>query len=218
MDSKVFVQELQASNEQLLAELGDLRALAHARPEPRDGLVTLLRVALANEISVAELAARWMPSVPDWEIKIALAQQAGDEARHFQLLEKRLHQLGISLADFSPPAENQLFAYLNSLETPVEKIAAGQFTLEALAYKVNDAFLRYCELVGDPETAQLYRNFIQPDELHHYQLGRRLLEKYAKTAEAQRRARDAATLTLVLARELRGTAARKLGTSCFPGC
>ena len=218
MDSKVFVQELEASNQQLLAQMGDLRALAEAQPQPQGGLVALLRIALANEISVAELAARWMPSVPDWEIKIALAQQAGDEARHFQLLEQRLTQLGISLADFAPPAENKLFAFLNSLETPVEKIAAGQFTLESLAYWVNDAFLQYCELVGDKETAQLYRHFIQPDELHHHQLGARLLEKYATTDEAQRRARDAATKTLTLARELRAAAAEKLGTACFPGC
>lgn len=218
MDSKVFVQELAASNQELLAELGEVRALADAQPQPQGGLVTLLRIALANEISVAELAARWMPSVPYWEIKIALAQQAGDEARHFQLLEKRLSQLGISLSDFTPPAENRLFAFLNSLETPEEKIAAGQFTLEALAYRVNDAFLKYCELMGDQETAQLYRTYIQPDELHHHQLGARLLEKYATTDEAQRRAREAATKTLALAGELRTAAAAKLGTTCFPGC
>ncbi|MBI2956453.1 MAG: ferritin-like domain-containing protein [Acidobacteria bacterium] len=218
MDSKAFVEELAAANQALLDELGDVRALADSHPQPRDGLATLLRVALANEISVAELAARWMPTVADWDIKIALAQQAGDEARHFILLEKRLATLGISLADFAPPAENKLFAYLNSLETPVEKIAAGQFTLEALAYKVNDAFLRYCELVGDKETAQLYRNFIQPDELFHHQLGRRLLEKHARSDDDQRRARQAVTKTLAVARELRAAAAQKLGTACFPGC
>ena len=218
MDSRVFVQELEAANQQLLAQIGDVGALAEAQPQPQGGLVALLRIALANEISVAELAAAWMPSVPDWEIKIALAQQAGDEARHFQLVEKRLTQLGISLTDFAPPRENQLFAFLKSLETPVEKIAAGQFTLESLAYKVNNTFLEYCLLVGDQETAQLYRNFIQPDELHHHQMGRRLLEKYATTDDTQRRAREAATKTLTLARELRAAAAQKLGTSCFPGC
>lgn len=36
-----------------------------------------------------ELAAAGMPSVADGEIKIALAQQAGDEARPFRLLEQR---------------------------------------------------------------------------------------------------------------------------------
>lgn len=218
MSAEAFVRELEASNQKLLAELGELSALTGTPAEPRGGVEPLLRIALANEISVAELAAMWMPTVPDWDIKIALAQQAGDEARHFQLVEGRLQKLGISLADFTPPAENPLFAYLKSLTTPVEKIAAGQFTLEAIAYQVNESFLRYCELVGDHETAELYRRTIQPDELHHQQLGRRLLEKYATTRDAQQRAREAATRTLELATRLRRAAAEKMGLGCFPGC
>jgi uncharacterized ferritin-like protein (DUF455 family) len=212
---------LKASNQKRLDELGDLSALACPdQPQGgwRNGIVPLLRIALANEISVAELAAMWMPTVTGWDVKIALAQQAGDEARHFQLVESRLEKLGVSLADFTPPGENRLFAYLKSLSTPVEKIAAGQFTLESIAYQVNDAFLRRCELAGDQETAALYRHNIQPDELYHHELGRRLLEKYATTSEAQRRAREAAGRTLEIAAELRAAAAEKIGTGCFPGC
>ncbi len=218
MSAETFVKELEASNQQWLAKLGELSALAGAPAERPGGIVPLLRIALANEISVAELAAMWMPTVTDWDVKIALAQQAGDEARHFQLVEGRLKRLGISLADFTLPGENHLFAYLKSLSTPVEKIAAGQFTLESVAYLVNDSFLRYCEFIGDKETAQIYRHSIQPDELYHHQLGRCLLEKYATTPEAQVRAREAATKTLEIAAELRAAAAQKLGTGCFPGC
>ena len=218
MSSEAFVRELEDSNRKMLGKLGELSALAGKGPGRPAGIVPLLRTALANEISVAELAAMWMPTVSDWEIKIALAQQAGDEARHFQLVESRLGKMGISLADFTPPAENRLFAYLKSLSTPVEKIAAGQFTLESIAYQVNDSFLRYCESVGDQETAAIYRNNIQPDELYHHQLGLRLLQKYAVAPEAQARAREAAAKTLAISSELRATAAQKLGTGCFPGC
>jgi hypothetical protein len=126
--------------------------------------------------------------------------------------------MGLSLRDFEPPPVNPLFEFLRSLQMPVEKIAAGQFTLESLAYKVNDNFLRHCELVGDQETAELYRRHIQPDELYHHQLGRRLLEKYATTVEAQEHARQAAIKTLEIALQLRASAAQKLGTACFPGC
>lgn len=218
MSAEAFVRELEASNQKLLAKLGELSALAGASAPSPAGIVPLLRIALANEISVAELAAMWTPTVADWDIKIALAQQAGDEARHFELVERRLKKLGIALDDFTPPEENRLFAYLKSLSTPVEKIAAGQFTLESIAYQVNDSFLRYCELVGDKETAEIYRRQIQPDELHHHWLGARLLEKYATTAEAQLRARNAAAKTLEIAATLRAAAAEKLGTGCFPGC
>lgn len=217
MDGKTFVEELSGTNEKILAEMGSPETPVEAKPGAA-GLETLLRVALANEISVAELAAFWIPSVSDWEIKIALAKQAGDEAGHFQLVEDRLKELGLSLIDFQPPPVNPLFEFLRGLRNPVERIAAGMFTLESIAYRVNDGFLRYCERAGDLETAKIYRERIQPDELRHHQLGGRLLRKYAATEESQRRARAAAARTLEIARQLRLAAKRKMGVSCLPGC
>lgn len=216
MNSQAFVAELSASNEKLLSELGDAKSMVGQGSA--NGLPALLKIALANEISVAELASMWMGTVSDWEFKIALAAQAGDEAQHFRLVEKRLQELGISMDDFTPPPVNPLFEYLRGLKTPVEKIAAGQFTLESIAYRVNENFLKHCELLGDTQTADIYRKYIQPDELHHHELGRALLEKHAKTDEDQRLARTAATKTLEIARDLRAMAAKKVGTSCFPGC
>ncbi len=218
MTPEAFVRELDASNQKLLAELREITSFPAGGDQSHKEVGALLRIALANEISVSELAAVWMPTVTEWDIKIALAQQAGDEARHFQLVADRLGKIGISLADYSPPPENKLFAYLKSLSTPVEKIAAGQFTLESIAYQVNDSFLRYCESIGDYETATLYRCQIQPDELHHHDLGRRLLVKYAATSEAQQRAREAANKTLESAIELRAAVGQTMGTGCFPGC
>lgn len=43
----------------------------------------MLQVALVNEISVSEVAAAWMPTTPEIDVKLALARQAGDEAGHF---------------------------------------------------------------------------------------------------------------------------------------
>jgi len=217
MNSRGFVQELEAWSEERLAELGEITTLV-GEAEPPVDLVRLLRVALANEISVSELAALWVPSTAQWDIKIALAQQAGDEARHFNLVEGRLSQLGVSLADFVMPEENELFAYLKSLKTPLERVAAGPFMLELIAYKVNDSFIHYCQEFGDSATVSLYTNFIQPDELHHHHVGRMLLERYALTPEAQRLAKEAAAKTFEMTADLRRRAAQKLGTSSFPGC
>ncbi len=222
MEPEAFIKELSSSNDILLAEIGAAKTFdsggGEAGPDQKNGLTKLLWIALANEISVAELASMWMTTVSDWEFKVALAAQAGDEARHFRLVEKRLGELGMSINDFTVPAVNPLFEYLRGLKTPVEKIAAGQFTLESIAYRVNENFLRHCEILGDSQTAEIYRKYIQPDELHHYEMGRQLLEKYAKTEEDQKAARIAATRTLQIARDLRATAAKKIGTSCFPGC
>lgn len=217
MDSKALVQELEAFNQTQLAKLGDITMLT-GEAAPQADVVQLLRIALANEISVSELAAVWMPTTPEWDIKVALAQQAGDEAKHFKLVESRLNARGVTLTNFAMPPENELFTYLKSLCTPVEKVAAGQFTLESIAYKVNENFMRYCRQLGDEETARLYEHVIQPEELQHHQMGKRLLEKYATTDEAQRLAKEAVAKTLEIAASVRQRVAEKLGTHCFPGC
>jgi hypothetical protein len=216
MDSKTFVKELEAANQATLAELrgsGALTAEGALIPLP-----SLLQVALANEISVSDLAAAWMPSTHETDVKITLAQQVGDEADHFRLVEGRLNALGVSTAGFISPAVNPLFAYLRSLETTVERIAAGPFTLESIAYQVNEQFMKYCEVHSEQETVLLYQKRIQPDEMHHHRLGAALLEKYAVTPELQQRAREAAAKTLQMARQMRLLTAQKLGTACFPGC
>jgi hypothetical protein len=222
MDSKTFVKELEATNQAALAEIGQTSLSAGepaaASAEAVTKVPRLLQIALANEISVSELAAAWMPSTPEADVKITLAQQVGDEADHFRLVEGRLNALGVSTAEFIPPALNPLFAYLRSLETTVERIAAGPFTLESIAFQVNDQFMKFCEALGERETVLLYQSRIQPDEMHHHRLGASLLEKYAITPEAQQRARQAAAKTLELARQMRLLTAQKLGTACFPGC
>src|SRR4029077_16602248 len=150
--------------------------------------VKLLQIALANEISVSELAAAWRPSPPELDIKIALAPQAGDEARHFQLVEERLTNLGFDIGTFAPPGPNPLFGYLKSLTTSVERVAAGLFTLESIAFNVNENFMRLCAERGDQETVRIYREFIQPDEQAHQRLGADLLRAHATTPELQAKA------------------------------
>lgn len=222
MDNKTFVKELEAVNQSVLKEFAGIDSggsdATAGTAEGAHNLPRLLQIALANEISVSELAAAWMPTTPETDVKITFAQQVGDEADHFRLVEGRLHALGVSTAAFLPPALNPLFTYLRSLETTVERIAAGPFTLESVAFQVNEQFMRFCEQAGETETVWLYQKRIQPDELHHHELGKKLLEKYALTPEDQQRARHAAARTLEMARQVRVLTTQKLGTACFPGC
>ncbi|MGE0547397.1 MAG: ferritin-like domain-containing protein [Kofleriaceae bacterium] len=196
--------------------------LAAGRTSLSDGATgeakSLLQVALANEINVSELAAAWMPSTEELDVKLAFARQAGDEANHFQLVADRLAAFGFDIASFRPPGDNPLFDYLKRLTTTVERIAAGLFTLESIAHGVNENFIAFCERAGDAETVRIYREYIQPDELAHQQLGQRLLGKYAVTDEHKRAAQATVAKVLELAHATRTHASTKLGTACFPGC
>jgi uncharacterized ferritin-like protein (DUF455 family) len=177
----------------------------------------LLQIALANEINVSELAATWMPSTRELDVKIAFARQAGDEANHFQLVADRLTALGFDVAGFAQ-TDNPMFQYLRGLTTTVERVAAGLFTLESIAYGVNENFMAFCDARGDTETVRIYREYIQPDERAHQQLGHRLLASHATTPELQQRVRDTVGKLLEIAGATRATAAARLGTAAFPGC
>ena len=127
----------------------------------------LLQVALSNEINVSELASLWMPTTPEVDVKIAFARQAGDEANHFNLVAHRLSALGFDAATFTPPPANPMFVYLRGLTATVERVTAGLYVLETIAYGVNENFIALCEARGDAETVRIYREYIQPDERAH---------------------------------------------------
>jgi hypothetical protein len=210
-----FVAELDQENARALARIGE----AAAREPGEDVTVAkLLVLALKNEMEATECAAGWIASTPEVDVKLALARQAGDEAKHFGLIQKRLDELGVNTSGFDPAPRSPLLQYLGSLETTVERVAAGQFTRESLALVRNEEFIRFCKSRGDASTAALYEDVIQPDERHHHELGRRLLGRLATTDVARDAARRAARRTLELAEELQEIARMKLGFSRAPGC
>jgi len=216
--AEAFVAALDAENRALLDELG--RKSAAGQAGEALSVAALLKLALRNEYEAADLAAAWMADTRELDAKLALARQCGDEAKHYRWIEERLRALGVDLGGFDPaaPGPSPLLVHLRGLTTTVERAAAGQFTREAIAVVRNDVFAAFCEERGDPETAALYRDRIQPDERHHHELGRRLLCTYAVTPEAQARARDAARATLRIAEEVQELARLKAGVCRAPGC
>ena len=220
MSAEDFVSALDAENHVLLSRLAPDDTL---KPEVQGELnvVNLLKVALKNEVEATEIAARWLCATDDVDVKMAFARQAGDEAKHYRMIRDRLRALGVPTAAYANPlgkGYGPLFNYLDSLKTTVERVAAGQFTREAIAVVKNRQFIEFCERAGDRETAALYRDVIEPDERYHHDLGRRLLLRLATTAEAQDAARRTARKTLELAEELQVKALATAGIHHAPGC
>jgi hypothetical protein len=218
MEVAQFLEELDVSVKTALAQLGE--ASASGEPGPEIGVVQLLGAALRKELEASEEAALWMTREDDVDVKLALARQCGDEARHYRLIEDRLRELGVDPSALRPMegGPSPMFQYLAGLGSTVERVAAGQFTREALAQVHNAVFIAYCESRGDAATARLYRDTIQPDERHHHEMGRRLLARFAVTDDAQARARTAAAKTLAIAGEIQEMARLKKGIARAPGC
>lgn len=219
MEAQAFIKELEEENNKLLGRLEPGEALTAESGGSLD-ISRLLKIALKNELEATELSARWIESTPEVDVKLGFARQVGDEAKHYRMIEDRLKDLGIDLSGFNPIGNGygELFQFLTTLTDSVERLAAGQFTREAIALVKNRQFIELCEAKGDQATARLYREVIQPDEKYHHELGRRLLLKYALTDEQQERARRASRKTLELAEELSGLALKKAGIHHAPGC
>lgn len=217
MDGKDFVAQLDAEIQRLFAKLGAQETL-ESESGGRLDVVTLLRLALKSELEASELAGLWMPTTPEVDAKLVLAQQCGDEMKHYRLISERLAELGEDLHDFDPLAEgySPLYQYLRGLRSTVERVAGGPFAREAIAEVRNAQFIAFCRQVGDEPTARLYEDVIHPEEIHHNRAGRALLEKYAVTPELQELAAAAARNTLAIADELRTLAEKTTGMHNIP--
>src|SRR5689334_21211606 len=134
-----FVAALDTENR---AMLDALAAKSATGDEPELPIAGLLRIALRNELEAAEVAAAWLVDPAELDVKLALARQCGDEAKHYGWIAERAHQLGDDLEGFDPraPAPSPLSAYLRSLGSTVERAAAGPFTREAIALVRNQVF------------------------------------------------------------------------------
>ena len=186
----------------------------------RTEIVRRLKIAMKSELEASEVAALWMQTTPEVEVKLALARQAGDEAKHYKLIEKHLQSMNVDLSDFDPTAGGYgpMFQLLSTFKTTVERIGAAQFTREALALKKNEQFIEFCEAAGDHKTADLYRTQIQPDEEWHVHLGRDVLSRYANSPELQAKARQAVEAVLDLAVKIQTKQVSELKVSHAPGC
>jgi 1,2-phenylacetyl-CoA epoxidase catalytic subunit len=218
-EAETFVTDLERYVAERLATL-DLLKDDDAVDIDRAAVIRRLKMALKNELEASELAAFWIESTPETEIKLALARQAGDEAKHYHLIQKHLEGMGVDLSGFNPAVDGYgpMFSLLRNMGSTIERVAGAHFTREALALKKNEQFIEFCERAGAAETAELYRQHIQPDEGWHVDIGRRVLSRYATSPELQAKARNAVEAVLDLAVKIQRKQLEEMKVSHAPGC
>ena len=198
LDPVGFVQELERELLRALARAGEQ---ARASVPASSSVVELLVGALREEIETAEVAATWLTDEPDLALRLGLARQVGDEARHFEAIGERVRELGGDPeGDPRTRAHSAIFRYLRGLQTPAERLAAG-LAREAFSRLRSGLLAEVADSQGDHATASLCRDALGPDEARHLDFCRRELPRYALTAEDQEAARRAVARTLQLAEE-----------------
>jgi hypothetical protein len=154
-----------------------------------DAAVEALKARWANEYLATMVLARLVEKVDHPKLKMMVGRQVGDEAKHAQVTEKRIRQLGGRVEDYEPPVEQMiLYRFLDEVEYPEQFLGAMQFTTEAEGARRNEQALQRF----DRETAQMFHDAINPDEAFHVQIGWTGLRVLCTTADSQERARQAA--------------------------
>jgi uncharacterized ferritin-like protein (DUF455 family) len=218
MPDNAFIDELDRFREDFLRRLDAIRG--DDGVPTQDEVNRRLRLALRQELEAAQIAALWIPSSKALDVKLSWIKLCGDEGKHYRLIETRMQQLGIEPMTDDPLAggTSKLYDYLATLHDEVERIAAAQYTREAIGHLRNEQFIDFCERAGDKSTAGLYRKQIQPDEWAHVQSGRSLLLKYAADETSRQAARRVAQKTLEIAEGAVQMLVTQQGMSCSPGC
>ena len=217
MNGAEFVAKLKTESESILAKI-DEPPLSWGVPKS-ELVAVLIKMALKNEIEATEIAAEWVSTTPELNAKLALARHAGDEARHYQLIEEKARAKGVALDGFRPlDPPSPVLNYLRTLTTTPERIAAALFAREAMGGRRNVQFLAFLDRAGLGELAALYRDVINPDEERHHLSGCAVLAELATTPETQQAARRAALGLLETGDRVRSNALQNTGAPVIPGC
>lgn len=183
-----FLRELAADNEAYYEQIPPELKTYWPHRLVGDTALEALTVRWFNEYIGTIVLARLVEKVHHPRLKMLVARQVGDEAKHAEVCEARIRQLGGRVEDYEPlPEQLQMYEVLDAVEYPEEFFAAMQFTTEHEGVRRNEQALERF----DKETADVFRDAINPDEPFHVQLGWTALRLLCTSHEAQDRARRA---------------------------
>lgn len=123
-----------------------------------------------QEVQAIEVAAICISEFPDapWELRLELARQCWDEARHAALILRRLQASGGHKGQY--PIANLDWSLVGMIDTLVGRLAIQHRTFEAGSLDIEGIAVPMFREVGDDETADVMEA-IEADEIHHVRFG-----------------------------------------------
>lgn len=205
--NKVTMRERMADPRSVLVSTGpkpsrQSNRLIPSRPDASNAARALMHGIFVGEIQALEGAGRTCHDfhavgVPDagpdaipFALKLDMARQAWDEARHVEISVKLSDWMGTEIGEF---AENTVLFEAACSTDPVLRLAGVNRALEGLAIDVFTTMKEFGDLAGDPYLA-FCEDWMLADEVTHVKMGsdwlRRVTEndpdRRAKALEFQR--------------------------------
>jgi uncharacterized ferritin-like protein (DUF455 family) len=139
----------------------------------------ILHRHMTNEMTSVDMAAVCVAEFPDapWELRMELARQAWDEARHVRVLHRRLKELGGHKGEF--PITTLEWDITCACDNLVGRITIQNRTLEAGAMDVIGLITQTVRAAGDETSADILDG-INTDEIQHVRFANRWIKKLAQ--------------------------------------
>jgi uncharacterized ferritin-like protein (DUF455 family) len=136
-----------------------------------------------NECGALEIAAQALVDFADapWDLKLRLARQAADEARHTALLYRRLRELGGTKGEF--PVANIEWGITGMIENLAGRLAIQNRTFEAGLIDLLGNLRNTWREAGDHATADLLDGILA-DEIVHVRYGNRWIRRLTEQRPA----------------------------------
>jgi uncharacterized ferritin-like protein (DUF455 family) len=165
--------------------------------DTQEGKQHLLHDLLNSEFITVERMGRILadfPGIP-WQMKLDMARQAWDEARHAEIVQRRLEELGGSVGMFM----TSCWGWEQDVNRPdpLERLALSNMTFESESCKHLRDWIRKAKEGGDERSVQLLE-FLLADEVNHVLYGIHWIDELTKD-DPERRARVLAYPEQVLA-------------------
>ena len=155
--------------------------------DTQEGKQHLLHDLLNSEFITVERMGRILADFPDipWQMKLDMARQAWDEARHAEIVQRRLEELGGHVGMF----KTSCWGWEQDVNRPdpLERLALSNMTFESESCKHLRDWIRKAKEGGDERSVQLLE-FLLADEVNHVLYGVHWIDELTK-ADPERRAR-----------------------------
>ncbi len=151
-----------------------------------DGKCHLLHDLLNSEFITIERMGRILADCPEipWQMKMDMAHQAWDEARHAEIVQRRLEELGGHVGMF----RTSCFGWEQDVNRPdpLERLALSNMTFESESCKHLRDWIAKAKKVGDTRSVQLLE-FLLADEVNHVLYGTHWVDELTKNDPDRRK-------------------------------
>ena len=151
-----------------------------------DGKCHLLHDLLNSEFITVERMGRIIADFPEipWQMKMDMAHQAWDEARHAEIVQRRLEELGGHVGMF----RTSCFGWEQDVNRPdpLERLALSNMTFESESCKHLRDWIAKAKKANDTRSVQLLE-FLLADEVNHVLYGTHWVDELTKNDPDRRK-------------------------------